>query len=258
MHTQLTTIRVFIKWCEDMSLLPVGTHESIRVPQLNGEDRRTRRLDSEVAKHILEYLDRYQYAHRDHVIMRLLWRAALRVGSLHSLDVDDYYADVKQLEIAHRPDEGTPIKKAHNGERRISLNDKTCAVIEDYVENRRYDVTDEYQRKPLLTSKHGRLTISSIRRAVYKWTQPCQYTGDCPHGRVLSECDAKGYTSTTGCPSSLSPHDIRRGAITNFLADDIPKEIVQDRCDVTSDVIDDHYDTRSESEKAEQRRKYIK
>jgi len=70
---------------------------------------------------------------------------------------------------------------------------------------------------------------------------------------ALSHRDSKRIST----PSSLSPHDVRRGAITHFLSEDIPKEIVQDRCDVSSDVIDDHYDTRTEDEKAEQRRKYV-
>ena len=257
MHTQLTTLSVFIQWCESKNLLPNGVHEAIQIPSLNGEDQRERRLDGEVAQRILSYLDKYEYAQRAHVIFRLMWRTAMRLGAIHSLDVDDYDSDSQQLHVKHRPTEGTPIKKQSNGERIIALNDKTCIVLDDYIETNRHAHTDEYGRSPLITSKQGRLTTSSIRREIYRLTQPCLYTNECPHNRVLDECEAKGYTNTRGCPSSMAPHDIRRGSITEFLSDDIPKEIVADRCDVSLDVIDDHYDQRSMEDKSEQRRKYF-
>jgi len=257
MHTQLTTLSVFIQWCENKGLLPNDLHQSIQIPQLNGEDRRTRRLDAEVAHRILEYLQRFEYAQRPHVIMRLLWRTAMRLGALHSIDVSDYDSDSQQLQIVHRDDSGTPIKKQQRGERNISLNDTTTEMLDDFLHYHRHNVVDDNGRRPLLTSTQGRLTKSSIRREVYRLTQPCQYTNECPHDRVINECDAKGYSNSKGCPSSVAPHDIRRGAITHFLSNDIPKEIVQDRCDVSADVIDDHYDTRTETEKAEQRRKYF-
>ena len=257
MHTQLTTLSVFIQWCENKGLLPNDTHKSIQIPTLNGEDRRESRLDADVADRILQYLSRYEYTQRSHVIMRLMWRTAMRLGAIHSLDVEDYHSDSQQLSVVHRPTEGTPIKKQNNGQRRITLNDTTCTIVDEYLQYHRHNVTDDHDRNPLLTSEQGRLTKSSIRREIYRLTQPCQYTNECPHNRVISECDAAGYTNTKGCPSSLSPHDVRRGAITHFLTEDIPKEIVQDRCDVSGDVIDDHYDTRTEDEKAEQRRKYF-
>ena len=59
------------------------------------------------------------------------------------------------------------------------------------------------------------------------------------------------------CPSSVSPHAIRRGAITKHLSEDVPEKIVSDRMNVGLDVLEKHYDQRSESEKAEQRREYL-
>ncbi len=255
MHTQLTTLSVFIQWCESKGMLPNGTHESIQIPTLDGEDQRDRRLDAEVAQKILSYLSRFEYAQRSHVIMRLLWRTAMRLGALHSLDVDDYDSNAQRLKIVHRDD--TPIKKASRGERHVSLNETTCEMMDDWIAHHRHAVTDENGRNPLITSEQGRLTKSSIRRHVYRLTQPCYYTGECPHDRDIPDCEAAGYGNSRGCPSSLPPHDIRRGSITHFLVQDIPKEIVQDRCDVSGDVIDDHYDTRSEEKKMEQRREYF-
>lgn len=78
----------------------------------------------------------------------------------------------------------------------------------------------------------------------------------CPHGREPSDCEATVYGHYSRCPSSLSPHTIRRGA-TYQLREDIPEKIVSDRCDVSSDVLERHYDRRTDREKMEQRRDFI-
>lgn len=58
------------------------------------------------------------------------------------------------------------------------------------------------------------------------------------------------------CPSTVSPHDIRRGAITNMLRHDTPPRVISERSDVSESVLDKHYDQRNEREKMEIRRKY--
>jgi len=59
------------------------------------------------------------------------------------------------------------------------------------------------------------------------------------------------------CPSSVSPHAIRRGSITYHLSEDVPEKVVSDRMNVSLDVLEKHYDRRSKQEKSEQRREYI-
>lgn len=54
----------------------------------------------------------------------------------------------------------------------------------------------------------------------------------------------------------MSPHAVRHGGVTLSLAD-VPVEIVGDRMDVSRDVLDKHYDKRSEDVKLEQRRGYL-
>lgn len=63
--------------------------------------------------------------------------------------------------------------------------------------------------------------------------------------------------SASKCPDSVAPHAIRRGAITHYLAEDTPAKVVSDRMNVSQDVIDEHYDHRSEREKMEQRREFL-
>lgn len=55
----------------------------------------------------------------------------------------------------------------------------------------------------------------------------------------------------------VSPHAIRRGSITHVLSQDVPAEVVGDRMNVSRDVLDKHYDKRSEDVKLEQRRGYL-
>lgn len=55
------------------------------------------------------------------------------------------------------------------------------------------------------------------------------------------------------CPSSVSPHAIRRGSITYRLSEDVSEKVVSDRMNVSLDVLEKHYDRRGEQQKAEQR-----
>lgn len=65
------------------------------------------------------------------------------------------------------------------------------------------------------------------------------------------------YTAAFDCPSSVSPHALRRGGITHHLNSDVPKDVVSDRANVTPSVLNEHYDRRSQREKMEQRRGYL-
>ncbi len=260
--SRLSSLRVFLRWAESIGAVEQGFHEKVIVPDV--DSRRSSMINSDRAQTILEYLRRYEYASRDHLVIRLFWRTGMRLGALRGLDLDDYFpsgndeTDEPFLQLHHRPDTGTPLKNGKAGERPVGISDETRLLIDDYLENNRVDITDNNGRASLLTTKRGRPGIATFRRTVYRYTRPCAVGEDCPHDRTPSDCEATENTDKASlCPSTVSPHDVRRGAITHLLRNDVPKPIVSDRCDVSPDVLDKHYDQRSDLEKMEQRRNYL-
>lgn len=228
------------------------------MPELKKSDEQSDSiLDADEAIPLLEYLRKFEYASRAHVILEILWHTGIRLGALRSLDVDDYDGNAERLQIRHRPETGTPLKNGAEGERMVALNVEVCRIIENWIEHHRHDVCDTHGREPLITSKNGRMNASSIRDAIYRITRPCYYTDQCPEGRVIDDCEASRYPDYSKCPVNVSPHSIRRGSITHFLTEDVPEKVVSDRMNVGQDVLDKHYNKRKESVKVEQRRNYL-
>lgn len=260
LHGQLDALRLFLRWCESIDAVEPGLHEKLSalMPSLSKQDEQSTSIfDSDEAENLVDYLRRFEYASRSHVIIEVLWHTGIRLGALHALDVEDYDGEGERLELRHRPDTGTPLKNGEEGERMVALSPEVCRVIEDWIEHHRHDVTDGHERRPLLTSRTGRMDRSSIRDAVYQVTQPCYYGADCPEGRDPEDCKATHYLHYSKCPANVSPHDIRRGSITHFLTEDVPEKVVSDRMNVGQDVLDKHYDKRDEEVKVEQRRGYL-
>jgi site-specific recombinase XerD len=258
LRTQLKSLRVFIKWCESIDAVKEGLHEKILLPSPSKEEeRREETLRTGQAEEVLDYLRRFEYASRTHTLLDLLWHTGLRIGAVYSLDIEDYDSEEERLEMTHRPETGTALKNKSEGERMIALSRYVCEVLDDFIEHNRLDTLDENGREPLFTSEQGRLTISTMRERVYTVTRPCYYGDECPHERDIDDCEATRYGYRSKCPSSVSPHSVRRGAITHFLTEDIPEQVVSDRMNVGQDVLDKHYDKRSEEVKVEQRRGYL-
>ena len=87
-------------------------------------------------------------------------------------------------------------------------------------------------------------------------TRPA-YDANCPHDRDLDECSAVERYEASKCPSSVSPHAIRRGSLTHWLRNDVPQPAISDRADVSAAVLDTRYDERNKEEKMEQRRAFL-
>jgi integrase len=258
MVTQLSTLRVFIKWCENIDAVANGTHDKILMPSLaKNEDRRTAMLDTKAAERLIEYLRKFEFSERVHALVELLWHTGMRIGAAHSIDVEDYDREEQYIELRHRPDTDTRLKNKEDGERYVSLSPDVCDALDAYIRYTRIEAEDDYGRNPLFSSRYGRAAKSSLRDSIYRITRPCQYTGECPHDREIESCESMERNKASTCPSSVSPHAIRRGSITRHLSKDVPEKVVSDRMNVSLDVLEKHYDRRSEQEKAAQRRDYL-
>jgi site-specific recombinase XerD len=257
--TQMNTLRVFVRFLETVDGVPDGLSDKIQSPDLDNNNRaRDVMLTHNRAQEILDYLTKYRYASRPHVVVLLEWATMMRRGAISALDVCDYHSDEEYLAVRHRPDAGTAIKNQKAGERMVALPEEVCTVLDDWLESQRPDISDEFGRNPLVSTPQGRIHPTTITTIVYNWTRPCIIGDPCPLERDPDECDAATYSHASKCPETVSSHAIRRGSITHHLQSDIPKDVVSERADVGADVLDRHYDRRSEKEKMEQRRKHLR
>lgn len=258
--TQMDTLRVFVRFCERVDAVEQELSEKVVSPTLaKGDNERDTHIASERAYEILEHLDTFRYASFEHTLFTLLWHTGMRMGGARSLDLADYSTKQAHVKLKHRADTDTPLKNKSEGERIVTLSTATCGIVDDWIEYNRPEVTDDHGRSPLFTTSHGRASRTTFRETIYRLTRPCEFSGDCPHGRDLDDCEAEanGQRRASKCPSSVSPHPIRRGSLTHHLKNDVPEKVVSDRANVSPDVLDKHYDERSEQVKAEQRRGYL-
>jgi len=258
LKTQLSTLKIFLRFCESIDAVEDGLSEKMMIPTLaEGEDTREGMLEAEQAQALLSHLDKFEYASTKHALVTVLWHTSCRIGGLHSLDIGDFDAESQSLSFEHRPDTGTSLKNGVSGERIVALSAEVTTILKDYIETNHPKVEDEYGREPLFATAGGRWHKSNIRQRVYAVTRPCYYTGECPHERDLDLCEANSYDQASKCPSSNPPHDIRRGSITHYLKDDVPTGAISDRANVSAKIMERHYNQMSDKEKMEQRREFF-
>lgn len=248
-RNMLSSFRVFLEWAGSIEAVPESLYSKLMIPRVRRSEQSNEDiLKADEAEARLDHLSQYEYASIDHVILAVLWDTGMRVGALHSLDVSDIDFENEHVQLVHRRKQGTTLKNGRSGERLVALPTTLTEMLQDHIDKIRYPTTDECDREPLLTSRHGRLSRNTIRRRVYKITAPCFVGNDCP------DCRQGGSKK---CPEAVGPHAIRRGSITHYLTQDIPIEVVSDRMNVSRKVLDTHYDKRSEEVKLEQRRGYV-
>jgi len=258
--TQMDSIRVWLRYCERMDWVQKDLSEAVISPTLSKSDKsRDVKVDDDVAEDALDYLKRFEYATRRHIVILIMWHTAARTGTVRAIDLADYHPRDEYIDTQHKPSEDTPLKKQEDGERYISISGEVCNVIDDYIRQNRIDVTDDHGRKPLLTTDSGRISRSTIRRYAYQVTRQCVYDcGSCPENKEPNDCRAaQEHGAESNCPTARSPHSWRRGSITHMLLRDVPAEIVSDRANVSQDVLDEHYDRRSKYDKMETRRGFL-
>lgn len=258
LKSYIDTLRVFIRFCERIELVDDGLAEKIDSIALSREQNRSETtIDAERAQHAIEYMGRWEYCSRQHVTVTLLWRLGCRLGALRALDLQDVDLQERFVEFKHRPETGTPLKNKKAGERTAAITRDTAELLRDWISEKRPDMECEHGRDALLTTQNGRISRQCIRRTTYAKTRPCELGQGCPHGRSPDDCRATEHSRAYECPSSVSPHPFRRGAITHWLTKGVDQPVVSGRMDVTADVIEQHYDSRSEREKMEARRQFL-
>ena len=273
LNNQLGTIRQFLEFGIKANAVEPVVASQVDIPHVSKDERINReKLPTQRAKDILEFLDRFEYASRDHVIAFLLWETGARVGSLRALDLEDVYLDEDDLDrlryqedlgvgesvledilagvelpfvyFRHRPETDTPLKKQDSGERPVNISKELGEVLEVYIEFRRVEATDEHGRKPLLTSKKapGRVTVSGIRIRAYEMTQPCQVGKECPHDRDPEDCEAREHGQKSRCPSVRSPHKWRTGSVTWHRDRGWPPEEIAVKMATSVELVNSVYD----------------
>lgn len=139
-------------------------------------------------------------------------------------------------------DRGIPLKNKEDSEREENLHEWVVKIVDNYLEERRDEITDN-GRRPLLTTHKGRPLCTTLRRHLRAITRPCFYQSSCPvESRDKETCWATEWSNPFDCPDFVKPHSFRRGAITVWLNECPSKELVSDRMDVSTDALDEHYD----------------
>ncbi|TKX61191.1 site-specific integrase [Halorubrum sp. ASP1] len=273
LNNQLGTIRQFLEFGIKANAVKPTVASQVDIPHVSKDERINReKLPTQRAKDILAFLDRYEYASRDHVIAFLLWETGARAGSLRALDLEDVYLEEDDLDrlryqedldvgesvledilagvelpfiyFRHRPETGTPLKKKDSGARPVNISEELGDVLGAYIRVRRATGTDEHGRKPLLSSKKapGRITVSGIRIRSYEITQPCQVGKECPHDRDPEECEARVPGQKSRCPSVRSPHKWRTGSVTWHRDRGWPPEEIATKMATSVELVNSVYD----------------
>jgi site-specific recombinase XerD len=255
-------VRVFIRWCENSGLVDPGLADRMDIPDLKENQAVSdETLPLQRAEQTLRHLSTYNYASRQHALFKLMWESGARASGMIALDLCDFepQSDGKAiLKFRNRPSQGTALKNSAKSERNITITEDTVTVLNNYIEGRRHDVTDEYGREPLFTTAQQRVTRQRIYKNVVAFTRPCVANGTCPHDRVIDDCaEAQSKAKAPGCPSSQSTHPVRRGSITYHLNRGWPKQKLSERVDVSVKVLDKHYNQQTEEDERAGRKEYL-
>ena len=257
-RSNVKQMKTFIGWCESSSIIEIGITDNIEVPTISEDDQASdEHISHQRAQSILSYLDTYHYATRKHALFSLLWETGCRISGAMALDVGDFDATERKIEFVDRREDGTALKNGRKGERNVTISEDLTGLLTDYIEVRRHDVRDEHNRRPLFTTVHGRMPRQRAYKNITGYTRPCEYENECPHNKAIETCEWAKKKVAYGCPSSISLHPVRRGSITHHLNSGWPKDKVSDRCDVSVDVLEKHYNEQSKEDERETRMKYV-
>jgi len=245
--------REFIRHLIEHRMVPARFEKAVEIPDVDndaGEGVDEKLLDPEIANAALDYLRKFEYASVEHVAMELMCQSGPRKSGLVGRDVGDFDETDNVLTYAHH--EATQLKNNQQSEREITLYGETPEILQDYLTTQRPPAVDADGREPLLTKGNGRISPSMLQKIAYMWTRPCEVGLGCPHDRDSEECEAAQQNNAAfKCPSSRAPHHIRTGYITDQKNRGVSSDAIEQRCDVTPRVQDQHYDLPDSTEERE-------
>lgn len=260
--TYTKNVRAWLRWlskrgeCSDRVCQLLDPDELGLTPRARDEA-----LPASEASAILEQLRQRRYGSMIHALLELTWNGGMRIGGVHSLDLQDFDPDNRELQIRHRLESGTRLKNGSedkntpgDGERNITLAASVIEAVSVYIETERPAVTDEYGREPLFTTPYGRAARSTIRRKLYQATS-CRWG---PESREKQDCDGSCDPDSDVCSYSYFPHAIRRGAIVRHLSGGLSPSIASERFDVSVQTLKKHYDPRTKRRRKEDRSESVK
>lgn len=257
-RSNVKQVKVFLRWCENAGLIHPGTTDRVSIPTIPPDVQVSHvRITEPEARAVLDYLSTYEYASRQHAEFFVLWETACRVSGLIALDVEDFVTGENKLVFENRRETDTPLKNGPKSERNVTISDELVGLLTDYIEGKRPDVVDEYGRNPLFCTDTKRVSRQRVYKNVTGYTRPCVYANHCPHDRDPNECEAGKKKRAFGCPSSVNSHPVRRGSITHHLNVGWPKQKVSERCDVSMEILEKHYNEQTKEDERENRKEFV-
>ncbi|MDS0221410.1 hypothetical protein NDI54_08620 [Haloarcula sp. S1AR25-5A] len=167
-HNNVKHVRVFIRWCERNQLIEQGTADLMDIPKVtNSQSVSETTIELDHAEQVLRYLNTYEYASRQHAVFKTLWHTGCRASGAIALDLRDFKPDhdgTPILKFRNRKSTGTPLKNKDASERNVGISENLRDVLVDYIEGKRHDVRDDFDRNPLFTTRNGRVR----RQRIYK------------------------------------------------------------------------------------------
>jgi site-specific recombinase XerD len=242
-----------LQYCEDNDMIGESVVKGHETRSAKKEERQwDKEIDIDRTEKIASYLQRHHPGHRDTTIFTVLLRTGMRKSGLRAIDVGDIRESDSGGWVIDLRDRGdTSLKEGVDHERLINIQQPTREVIEEYVQNHRIDVTDN-GRKPLITTRFGRVSKTTISTSVKKAT--------CPTRTGVGECSCEPPVSkekARDCDESHSPHALRAAHITHLLNNGWTYEFVGKRVACQPDTLRLHYDRADKEQEAERRRSLL-
>lgn len=234
----------FLQACEDVDWVEPGMSDALPTVELeDGEDVADDALEPSRVEDCLETIETIRPASARHVTMLLIYHVPCRASGVHSLDLRDYVSadeadgDRAYLRFRHRPETDTTLKNGIKSERSVGLADSVAETLDKYLYLQRTDVTDEHGREPLITSRVGRASTSTITDWVSWGTRRCLIDGEC-------DCDGeiqKSLQEARQCATATPSHPVRKAGIRMYLRAGMDPEYIAERADMSEETLKKHY-----------------